>query len=162
MKKISIIIGIVAMMILSAYAVYAQKESASVLNTDANVQGYVGTLCLQPQGYGDIYVLSFDRVVGNTYQITGGDVPFGSAVDGGGMKYGNYLYLTMDESYPDGEIFGEHSIRLDLRTLNATDSVRFSDLSGNVYINYSFLPFNRVPCPPPGATLEKGKSLAGR
>lgn len=159
MKKTAIF-GIVAMIMLSAYAVYAQRAS-SELNTDANVQGYIGTLCLQPQGFPDIYVLRFDKV-GDAYQVTGGDAPFGSAVDGGGMQYGTDIYLTMDEAVPDYEVFGEHSIKLNLTKFNAEDSVRFSTLDGNVYLNYSRHPFDRVSCPPPGAVLEKGKSFTGK
>ncbi|MCZ7355389.1 MAG: hypothetical protein O8C66_15040 [Candidatus Methanoperedens sp.] len=160
MKKI-IMLGIAVMAIFSAIAVYAQISSSSALNTDADVQGYVGTLCFQPQGFGDIYVLNFDKV-GNAYQVTGGDAAVGSAVNGGGMQYGTEIFLTMDEAYPPYQIFGEHAINISLKTLNATDSVRFSDINDTVYLTYSYYPFIRVACSPAGAPLEKGKSFAGR
>ncbi len=160
MKKI-IILGMAIMAIFSAYAVYAQIGTSSALNTDANVQGYIGTICFNPQGFGDIYVLNFDRV-GSAYQVTGGNAIAGSAVNGGGMQFGTEIVLTMDEAYPPYQIFGEHAINISLKTLNATDSVRFSDINDTVYLTYSYYPFIRVACPPPGAPLEKGKSFAGR
>lgn len=148
MKKI-IIVGIVALIMASAYVVYAQGLTDE--NTP-NVNAFVGKVCFKFDAYGDTFVLRFDQV-GDAYQVVGHDPAYPSSIDGGGAIVApNKLALNFVEAQlPPGGRRAIHSWSLNTTTMKGTDTFSWANADGTGQNPYTALPFSKVICP---ATLS--------
>ncbi|MCZ7355387.1 MAG: hypothetical protein O8C66_15050 [Candidatus Methanoperedens sp.] len=156
MKKI-VIVGIIAIMIGSVYAVYA----GSSVTGDSNAQAFIGSICFKPGPYSDLHVLRIDQV-GNALQVTGYNPVYPSAMDGGGAVVNGHLLLHIDEAIPAYAYWGVHSIDITLATMTGTDDLRWTDVNNNLVIGYTDLNYTRVPCPAPGSQSESGSTSVGK
>lgn len=152
MKKI-MTVGIVAIIMMSAYAVYAGQEQPSDPNT-ASVNAFIGKICFKYDSYADTYVLRFDQV-GDAYQIVGHDPAYPSSIDGGGAIVApNKLALTFVEAQlPPGGRRAIHSWSLNVTTMKGTDTFSWANADGTGQNPFTALPFSKVACP---AVLSPG------
>lgn len=169
MKKIAVA-GIAIMMVISLYAVvvYAQTPTGQSPPSEETILAVtdLGKKCFNTVGFTDLWVLKIEGI-GPARQVTGYDPVYPSAMNGGGQALPGTksLLLTIDERAPGWTIFAEHNVELDTTTPGAwtgTDDLRWSDLSGVVYINYLDLPIQQVPCPAPGASVDNGPKTADK
>lgn len=114
--------------------------------TSSNAQ-YLGTFCFKLDFYQDTWKWSVDQV-GDAYQVTGVEMTYPDAMNGGGGVIGNHLLLVVNEGDASSGLgySAEHKIDLDLATLTGTTDFSWVDNSGNLYVTYTDEPFSNVPC----------------
>ncbi len=123
----------------------------------AHAGSFIGTYCFQWVNWTcDIWEWRVETV-GDAYQLTGRDLCYMDAMDGGGTIDGTHMKLAVTEADADDGGRAIWAVDLDLATLSGTVDGSWLSSDHAIWSTWDDEPISNIPCPT-AEDVARGKS----